>query len=66
MCVAMYVYMRSVVLSLESGSQILQTYQKYPSLEKGQYLEELISLAWSLCEALRNSNEQNSKGNWMD
>lgn len=53
MCVAMFVYMRSVALTRETSYEILQIYQKYPSLKKGGYLEELISLAWSLCESLR-------------
>lgn len=35
MCVAMFVYMRSLALNRESSNEILQIYQKYPSLTKG-------------------------------
>lgn len=39
MCVAMFVYMRSIALTRETAYEILQTYQKYPSLKKGGYLQ---------------------------
>ena len=52
MCLAMFIYMRAVVLTRESANEILQIYSKYPQLE-GQYLFELIRLAWSVCEELR-------------
>ena len=64
MCVAMFIYMRSVVLSRETASEILQVYQKYPLLEKGSYLEELLNLAWSICDALRN--DQSIKSDWVE
>jgi hypothetical protein len=49
MCVAMFVYMRSLALTRETAMEIQQIYQKYPSLQKGGYLEELIEIAWSIC-----------------
>lgn len=49
MCLAMFIYLRAVVLTRETSNEILQIYQKYPQLE-GQYLFELIRLAWSVCE----------------
>jgi hypothetical protein len=43
MCIAMFIYMRSLVLTRETANEILQIYQKYPQLE-GQDLATLISL----------------------
>lgn len=60
----MFVYMRSIALTRETAYEILQTYQKYPSLKKGGYLEELINLAWSLCEALRQPTNLGSN-DWV-
>jgi hypothetical protein len=48
MCLAMFIYLRAVVLTRETSNEILQVYQKYPQLE-GQYLFDLIRLAWSVC-----------------
>ena len=44
----------------------MQVYSKYPQLE-GQYLFELVRLAWSVCEELRSqaSNPGNSSNNWF-
>lgn len=56
MCLAMFIYMRSIVLTRETSYEILQVYQKYPQIKLGGYLEELITIAWSVCETLRNPN----------
>jgi TBC1 domain family protein 5 len=53
MCVAMFIYIRHLALSRESAYEITQVYQKYPKLEKGKCLAELISRAWTLSEELR-------------
>lgn len=63
----MFIYMRSIVLTRETANEIMQIYQKYPPLSKGSYLEELISLAWSVCEELKSQQStQNQSGNWME
>lgn len=64
MCLAMFIYMRSIALTRETAYEIQQIYQKYPQLKKGGYLQELISLAWSLCEALRNSAGGETNSDW--
>ncbi len=46
-CLSMFVYLRSIVLTLETTNEITQVYQKYPQLE-GQYLQELLGVAWSV------------------
>ena len=38
MCLAMFIYMRSIVLTRESSYEILQIYQKYPQIKLGGYL----------------------------
>lgn len=38
MCLAMFIYMRSLALTRETAYEIQQIYQKYPSLKKGGYL----------------------------
>lgn len=66
MCLAMFIYMRSLVFTRETANEILQIYQKYPQLE-GNDLKELINLAWSVCEELRTlSNNQNNSSNWYE
>jgi len=50
MCLAMFMYMRSIVFTKETAGEILQVYQKYPALKRGSYLDELITLAWTICE----------------
>lgn len=60
----MFVYLRSIALTRETAYEILQIYQKYPNLKKGGYLEELINIAWSLCEALRQPTSLNS-ADWI-
>ena len=35
MCLAMFIYMRSIVLAKETAGEILQVYQKYPALKRG-------------------------------
>lgn len=50
MCLAMFMYMRSIVFTKETAGEILQVYQKYPPLKRGSYLDELITLAWTICE----------------
>ncbi len=47
-CLSMFIYLRSIVLTLETTNEIMQVYQKYPNLE-GQYLQELLGVAWSVC-----------------
>lgn len=66
MCVAMFVYMRSLALNKESSSEILQIYQKYPNLTKGNYLEELISLAWSLSDSLKQNTVPSTHSEWNE
>ncbi len=63
MCLAMFMYMRSIVFTKETAGEILQVYQKYPQLKRGAYLEELITLAWTICEelALENHNSENNQ-----
>lgn len=39
MCLAMFMYMRSIVLSKETAGEILQVYQKFPALKRGIYLD---------------------------
>lgn len=56
----MFIYMRSRVLTMESTNEILQVYQKYPQLQ-GESLQELLGLAWSVCEELRNLEGKNSE-----
>jgi hypothetical protein len=64
MCLAMFIYMRSLVLTRETANEILQIYQKYPQLE-GQDLATLISLAWSVIDALRTLSANAAKvTNW--
>jgi hypothetical protein len=64
MCIAMFIYMRSLVLTRETANEILQIYQKYPQLE-GQDLATLISLAWSVIDALRTLSANAAKvTNW--
>lgn len=63
MCLAMFIYMRTMALSRETAYEIQQIYQKYPQLKKGGYLEELISLAWSLGDALR-ANSTSTHTDW--
>lgn len=64
MCLAMFIYMRSLVLTRETANEILQIYQKYPQLE-GQDLAALISLAWSAIDALRALSPNAAKvTNW--
>ena len=58
----MFIYMRSLVLTRETSNEILQIYQKYPQIKLGGYLEELVTIAWSVCEALRNPN--NGESDW--
>jgi len=56
--------MRSLVLTRETTNEILQIYQKYPQLE-GQDLAALISLAWSVIDALRALSPNATKvTNW--
>lgn len=38
MCLAMFIYMRSIALTRETAYEIQQIYQKYPQLKKGGYL----------------------------
>lgn len=59
-CLSMFIYMRSRVLTMESTNEILQVYQKYPQLQ-GESLQELLGLAWSVCEELRNLDVKNSE-----
>jgi autonomous glycyl radical cofactor GrcA len=55
-----------VVVTRETANEILKIYQKYPALE-GQFLFELVRLAWSVCEELRNlANNPASNSNWYD
>ena len=61
----MFIYLRAVVLTRETSNEILQVYQKYPQLE-GQYLNELIRLAWSVCEELRSQATNPSGSNWYE
>ena len=56
----MFIYMRSRVLTMESTNEILQVYQKYPQLQR-ESLQELLGLAWSVCEELRNLDGKNSE-----
>lgn len=65
MCLAMFIYMRSIVFTKQTAGEILSVYQKYPVLKRGDYLDELIALAWTVCEELRleNSNLNNSNTN---
>ncbi len=51
----------------ETAGEILQVYQKYPALKRGVYLDELITLAWTICEELRieSQNIQASQSNWF-
>lgn len=67
MCLAMFIYMRSIVLTRETANEILLIYQKYPQLS-GEYLKELIGLAWSLCHELRTlkDNHNNTNTNWYE
>jgi hypothetical protein len=69
MCLAMFIYLRTVVLTRETANEILQIYQKYPQLE-GHFLTELVTLAWSVCEELRNlnisNNNQNINSSWYE
>jgi hypothetical protein len=60
--------MRSIVFTKETAGEILQVYQKYPALKRGVYLDELITLAWTICEELRieNQNIQASQSNWFE
>lgn len=68
MCLAMFMYMRSIVFTKETAGEILQVYQKFPALKRGSYLDELITLAWTICEELRveSQNIQPSQSNWFD
>ena len=68
MCLAMFMYMRSIVFTKETAGEILQVYQKYPALKRGSYLDELITLAWTICEQLRLEiqNIQASQSNWFE
>ncbi len=71
MCLAMFMYMRSIVFTKETAGEILQVYQKYPQLKRGAYLEELITLAWTICEelALEYHNAENTQApqsNWFE
>ena len=72
MCLSMFIYMRSIAFTKETAGEILQVYQKYPPLKRGAYLEELITLAWTICEelALESQNNQNiqqaHQSNWFE
>jgi hypothetical protein len=43
----MLIYLRDLALSKEKSYEVLQLYQKYPKVQ-GQYLKELIKLAWTV------------------
>ena len=58
-CISMFIYLRSIVLTLETTNEIMQVYQKYPQLD-GQYLQELLGVAWSVCGELHSLE---NKGN---
>ena len=66
MCLAMFIYMRAIAQTRQTANEIYQVYSKYPALE-GQYLFELIKLAWSVCDELRTqvSNRANNS-NWFE
>ncbi len=61
MCVAMFMYLRSLVITKDRSAEIQKIYQKYPPLEKGQYLQELLSLARSLGEEMRSDKPVQSR-----
>lgn len=63
----MFIYMRSIVLTRETSNEILQIYSKYPVLKKGEYLEELVKLAWAVCDELRaQAQGQQQANNWYE
>ena len=47
----MLVYLRELALGKDKGYEVLQLYQKYPKVQ-GNYLKELIKLAWNIKELL--------------
>ena len=49
LCAAMLIYLREITLNKESSLQIMQIYEKFPTVN-GTYFQELISLSWTLRE----------------
>ena len=62
MCLAMIINMKALVETRESYSDTMLLFSKYPRLE-GQDLFSLISLAWSICEELKNPGHKSSQMN---
>lgn len=46
-CLAMIIYLRDIALNKESSLQIVQIYERFPTID-GTYLEELLNLSWAL------------------
>lgn len=65
MCLAMFIYMRTLVFTRETTNEIQQLYQKYPALE-GNDLRQLLALAWSVNDELASNHPPAPNANWYE